>query len=315
MPEVSIIINCFNEAAYLRETLDSVTAQTFPDWEVCFFDNGSSDGSGDIAAGYGEKVICQRSETTLSLGQARSKAYQMASGKYIALLDADDVWMPEKLEKQVQLFRSNPNLGMAFCDSIYFDSTGDRYRLFTLTPPHRGQIFGQLLTANFIFSSAMMFSQEALKQLGCAFDERYTRVADYDLTLRMAYQYPADYVDETLCKWRINDWTDKAWKKNLVPRVVELNLAMDNLLAQFPGIQKHYGNELNGFYKMLAYQEGMTAWHDGKAAEARGHFAPYRSAKKFAFAYLCTLLMPYGFFYRAKNVYRNTVTNRRSLKS
>lgn len=315
MPEVSIIVNCFNEADYLRETLDSVISQTFTDWEVCFFDNGSSDGSGGIAASYGEKVQCARSEVTLPLGQARSKAYQMASGKYIALLDADDVWMPTKLEKQVQLFRSNPELGMTFCDSIYFDRIGDRYRLFTLTPPHRGRIFGPLMTANFIFSSAMMFKQEALQELGCAFDERYSRVADFDLTLRMSYQYPVDYVDEALCKWRINDWTDKAWKKNLVPRTVELNIAMDNLVAKYPDIPKHYGGELKAFYKMLAYQEGMTAWHDGQVSEARQHFAPYWKTKKYAFAYLCTLLLPYSFFYRAKTMYRNIATHRNSLTS
>ena len=86
---------------------------------------------------------------------------------------------------------------------------------------------------------------------------------------------------------------------------------MDNLLSKYPDIPAQYGKELKGFYKMLAYQAGMTAWHDGKPSEARGHFAPYRSEKKFAFAYLCTIFMPYKFYYRAKNLYRNYVTARR----
>ena len=311
MAEVGIIINCFNEAEYLKETLDSVFAQTYADWEIFFFDNGSSDGSGAIACSYGEKVRYQRSETTLPLGQARSKAYQMASGEYVAILDADDIWMPQKLEKQLGLFQSDLSLGMTFCDSIYFDGGGDRYRLFTLTQPHRGHIFGHLLNANFIFSSAMMFSRGALEQLGYAFDERYARVADYDLTLRMTYQFRADYVDEALCKWRINDWADKAWKKDLVPRVVELRLAMDNFTAMHPDVKEKYREELSAFFKMLDYQSGMTAWHDGKAGEARGYFSRHLDSRKFAFAHMCTYFLSHNFYDTARKFYRNNITARR----
>lgn len=304
MPEVSIVINCFNEAAYIAETLDSVFAQTFDDWEVIFFDNASTDGSGDIAKSYGEKVRYFRSNDNLPLGKARNTAYKHATGRYVALLDADDIWHPEKLEKQLVLFRADPDLGLAFCDSMFFDQDGDRYPLFKHTPPKRGDIFGNLLVSNFIFSSAMMFRRDAVDQLGYAFDERYTRVSDYDLTLRMSYSYRADFVDEALCKWRINDWGDKAWKKDLVSRVYELKQAMSNLIDSRPDIQDKYTNELNAFFKMLDYQSGIEAWHDGDHSEARSHFSRHRRTKKFAFAYLCTFLLSHGVYDRARKFYR-----------
>ena len=162
-PEVSIIINCLNEAEYVAETLDSVFAQTFQDWEVIFWDNASSDGSGDIAASYGDKVRCFRSENTLPLGKARKAAYEQTRGKFIAILDADDLFMPQKLERQLELFQAEPEIGMTYCDSISFDGGGDRYRLFKLTTPQRGRVFGELLSKNFMFSSSMMFRREALE--------------------------------------------------------------------------------------------------------------------------------------------------------
>ena len=97
-PEVSVLINCFNEAEHVREAIDSVFAQTFEDWEVVFWDNASSDGSGDIAASYGHKVRCFRSEDTLPLGQARKAAYDQTRGKFIAILDADDLFMPQSMQ-------------------------------------------------------------------------------------------------------------------------------------------------------------------------------------------------------------------------
>ena len=189
-PEVSVIINCFNEAGYLREALDSVFSQALTDWEIVFWDNASTDGSGDIAASYGDRVRCFRSDTMIPLGRARKLAYDETRGKYIAILDADDLWLPQKLESQAALFQADARLGMTYTDAICFDDRGDRHRLFKRAVPYRGNVFGQLITANFICSSTMMFRREALDQLGCAFDDRFYRAQDYDLTLRVAYQFP-----------------------------------------------------------------------------------------------------------------------------
>ena len=100
-PAVSVIMNCLNAEPYLREAIDSVVAQTYPDWEIIFWDNASRDASGAIAKSYGERVRYFRGETTVPLGEARNLAIAEAKGRYLAILDCDDVWLPEKDRKSV----------------------------------------------------------------------------------------------------------------------------------------------------------------------------------------------------------------------
>ena len=108
LPEVSVIMNCYNCSKYLKEAIDSVYAQTYQDWEIVFWDNASSDNSAEIAKRYNNKLKYFHAEITIPLGQARNRAIEKAKGKYIAFLDCDDVWLPEKLEKQVKVFCKNP---------------------------------------------------------------------------------------------------------------------------------------------------------------------------------------------------------------
>ena len=309
-PAVSVIINCFNEAEFVAQTLDSVFAQTFTDWEVIFWDNASSDGSGDIAASYGERVHCFRSESMVPLGRARKLAFEQTRGDFIAILDADDIWLPEKLERQLELFHSTPQLGMAYCDAIFFDAVKDRKRLFQGNPPHRGNVFGRLVTKNFMFSSSMMFRRGALEELGCAFDDKFSRVADYDLSLRIAYQFPIDYVDEPLLRWRMVGISDKPWKKTLVARVVEVKDSLECLLAKYPEIRADYPVELASFYKNLDYNFGVTAWGNGNPNEARRYLSRHLRDRKFATVYLCTLFLPRDLFYRVRIMIRNITRGR-----
>lgn len=305
MPKVSVIVNCHNEAEHVGECLESIFAQTFQDWEVIFWDNKSTDASSEIAMSFGEKVRCFRSETMVPLGTARKSAYDQCMGDYIAILDADDIWMPEKLERQLGLFESNPGLGLAFCDTVYFDSTGDRYRLFQLTDPYRGRVFDKILTGNFIFTSSMMYSRAALKQLDCAFDDRYTRVADWDLSLRVAYNFDIDYLVEPLAKWRMFEGGEKPWKKSMVLQPVEAKLALDNLIDANPEIVQKYADELKTFNKNVDYNVGMVSWRDGDISAARRHLSRHLTNKKFAMMYAGTFLIPYGLFNKIRNDYRS----------
>ena len=308
-PEVSVIINCFNEAGRLRETLDSVFSQTLQDWEVVFWDNASTDGSGEIAASYGDKVRCFRSDTMVPLGRARKLAYDQTRGKHIAILDADDLWLPRKLERQVALFQDDPHLGMTYCDAISFDDGGDHHRLYKRATPYRGNVLGQLITANFICSSTMMFRREALDHLGYAFDDRYSRAQDYHLTLRIAHQFPIDYVDEPLAKWRING-VAKPWKQVLVSRAEELQRSLEDFVNAYPEVTTRFPGELVSFYKTLDYEFGVAAWQKGHRGNARGRLARHLSDKKFAFVYLCTYLMSAGLFYRLSNSLRKLIPGR-----
>lgn len=309
-PTVSVIINCFNESAVLRETIDSVFSQTFDDWEIVFWDNASTDGSGEIAAEYGHRVRCFRSEIGIRLGEARKRAFDQTRGKYVAILDADDIWLPEKLERHVRLFEADPKVGMTYCDVMCFDQGGDRYRIFKLNKPYRGNIFGSLVKKNLICSSSMMFRKESVEQLDRGFNDQLYRVQDYDLSLRMAYKFLVDYVDEPLTKWRINGLSDKPWKRGLVSRSEEVLAAMENIMRLHPEIESGYANELTSFYKEQTYGLGISAWEAGDRSEARRFLSQYLTDRKFAGVYLFTFLMSSEFFYKAVNYFRQTVLRR-----
>src|SRR5690349_5169555 len=122
-PLVSVIMNCLDCSRYLREAIESVYAQTYENWEIIFYDNGSCDGSGDIARSYDDRLRYFRGDATIPLGNARNKAISFARGDLIAFLDCDDVWFPAKLEKQVPLF-ADSRVGLVYCDTIFFNSQG-----------------------------------------------------------------------------------------------------------------------------------------------------------------------------------------------
>ena len=100
---VSVIMNCYNGEKYLREAIDSVYSQTYKDWEIIFWDNASTDRSAEIAKSYNSKLKYFRGEKTIPLGAARNKALEKCSGDYVAFLDCDDLWMEDRLKKQMEL--------------------------------------------------------------------------------------------------------------------------------------------------------------------------------------------------------------------
>jgi len=106
-PLINIVMNCYNCDRFLKEAIDSVYAQTYPNWEIIFWDNDSTDNSAAIAQSYDEKVKFHRAPQTTPLGEARNMALNEVTGKYIAFLDCDDLYLPEKLEKQVHLMETN----------------------------------------------------------------------------------------------------------------------------------------------------------------------------------------------------------------
>ena len=149
-PKVSIIMNCLNGEQYLKQAMDSVFKQTYDDWEVIFFDNASTDNSAAIAKSYGERVRYFKSQTTYPLGKARNLAINETKGEFIAFLDCDDIWLPQKLEKQVALLKKDSEVALVFSDMMIFDGSKDIYQYLGGHKAQRGNIFRELLVNYFI---------------------------------------------------------------------------------------------------------------------------------------------------------------------
>ncbi len=249
MPLVSIIMNCRNCSAYLREALDSVYGQTFKDYEIIFWDNQSTDESGKIAQGYGEPLKYFRGDEFLPLGAARNAAIEKAAGKYIAFLDCDDIWLPEKLEKQVALLESNKALGLVYTDCYLIDSAGkaaENTFLFN-KKPFRGMVFKELFQANLIALLTAVITREALEKVG-VLNPKYEIAEEYDLWLRIAQYYPIDFVGEPLAKYRVHQ-ASISIKKHILNYKEDLQIR-GYWLKKNPGLQK----ELGGRTKALKYR-------------------------------------------------------------
>lgn len=118
-PIVSVIMNCLNCSKYVHEAIDSVYAQTYKNWEIIFWDNSSTDSSAEIARSYDERVRYFRGDRTVPLYAARNYALKQARGKYIAFLDCDDIWLPEKLEWQVPMFERDSEIGLIYTNVVF----------------------------------------------------------------------------------------------------------------------------------------------------------------------------------------------------
>ena len=114
-------MNCYNGEKYLQEAIDSVYAQSYKNWEIIFWDNASKDLSANIAKSYDSKVKYFFSNKTISLGHARNKAIEQSKGSYVAFLDVDDIWYPNKVKSIVNLFNKDIFVTLVITDTNIID--------------------------------------------------------------------------------------------------------------------------------------------------------------------------------------------------
>jgi len=238
IPSVSIIIPVYNAEKYISETIESVRAQTYTDWEIIAVDDGSTDGSTKILKKYEQQlsqqfyVIVQQNS---GVSVARNTAIKVSKGKYIAFLDHDDLWLPKKLEKQVDLLDSNMDLGMVYSDFYVINSSEKRIKKSILPYSlQRGNIFNELFYQNFIGLLTVIIRKDILDKVGL-FSPKYEIAEEYDLFLRIAEHYPIDFVDLQLAKYRIHDGNDS---KNIKLSVEEDLQIMRYWLDKKPDLWK-----------------------------------------------------------------------------
>ncbi|OHB47361.1 MAG: hypothetical protein A2099_07225 [Planctomycetes bacterium GWF2_39_10] len=293
-PKVSVIMNCLNGEKYLREAIDSVYTQTYKDWEIIFWDNASTDKSAEIAQSHDHRVRYFKSEETYLLGKARNLAFKQAKGEYIALLDVDDVWLPNKLEEQLKLFDKNSNLGMTFSNSIFFDETGDKYEMFRFVQPYKGNVFGNLLANNFISTETMIYKRAALERLDYIFDDEFTTVMDFDLSLRVAYYYEIDYVSEPLSKWRMHKESESHKRRSLIPP--ENFKMLEKLMENIPDIQESFSKEIKDFRKSIIYKYALLEWFNDNRGAAKNYLRPYLNDARFFITFVFATIFSYSQF-------------------
>lgn len=204
-PRVSVVVPAYNAADTLGETLESVAAQTFRDFELVVVDDGSSDATLKVLLKYAAKWPWLRWEHQQNTGvaAARNRAIELARGEFIAFLDADDLWMPDKLSAQMEAFDRNPAAACVYTDEIDFQPDRDMPKtLFQDKRPARGNILRQLFPGNFVLTSSLMVRKAAILEIG-GFNPAHRVYEDLDLFMRLAERFEFDYVDRVMVRRRL----------------------------------------------------------------------------------------------------------------
>ncbi|MET0065698.1 MAG: glycosyltransferase [Candidatus Thiodiazotropha sp.] len=192
---VSVIIPSFNRAHTLARALDSVIAQTHPVLEIIVIDDGSTDQTDELIARDYPQCVCLR-QSNRGVSAARNRGISHARGEWLALLDSDDSWMPEKLEQQFAALAASPGLRLCHTDEIWIRN-GTRINPMRKHRKQGGQIFAQCLPLCVISPSASLMHRSLFETYGL-FDEDLPACEDYDLWLRVCSREAVAFVEQPL---------------------------------------------------------------------------------------------------------------------
>jgi len=208
LDKISVIIPTYNRANLLPRAIESVLRQTFKNFELIIVDDGSTDNTTEVVKEFLKKdkriKYIKLNKNSGVPAHPRNIGIQNAVGEYIAFLDSDDEWLPEKLEKQMQLFtNSSNNLGFVGCNGIVIDEKNNKTTEYKILKYE--DIFKELLINNFISTSSILVKKKVFNKIGF-FDENLKIGEDRDMWIRIAQQYKFDFISQPLFKYYIHGY-------------------------------------------------------------------------------------------------------------
>ncbi len=305
--KVSVIIPAYNAERSIANAIDSVLAQTYPVHEIIVVDDGSTDGTKEIVEQYasssslrgGQRPTKQSNEDAfrksnleIASGQkealamtyrgnairyifqhnsgpaaARNTGIKSSTGEYIAFLDADDTWLPDKLEKQISRMISDAKCGLIHTARIRVGDDG-----IIQNTKHRhvpeGNVFEQLLKGNFICTSSVVVRKECFQALG-AFNEAKEIIGaeDYEMWLKIASKYRLAYISTPLVKYKVSEFGLSRGNIKGLYRATEI--VFENMVEQYAGDK----NKLTKNRKFeLTYKMGHSLFYAKQYSEASDAF-------------------------------------------
>lgn len=195
---ISIIVPTYNRQAYLFRAIESILYQTYSDWELLIIDDGSTDDTGEhvLELIKGNKKVRYVKTPNRGVSAARNLGINISKGKFIAFLDSDDEWLPNKLRIQMDFLQSNPNLLLVHGEEIWIRK-GKRVNQKNIYKKRGGDIFSQCLDLCAISPSTVLLKKELFKERGF-FREDFPVCEDYDLWLRITAKYDVGFTTDPL---------------------------------------------------------------------------------------------------------------------
>jgi glycosyltransferase involved in cell wall biosynthesis len=202
--KVSVVIPTYNCVQFVTEAIDSVLNQTFKDFEILVVDDGSKDETREVLTEkYGTSIQYLYKENG-GVSSARNFGIEKAKGKYIAFLDADDVWMPEKLEKQASALEGNPEIKACYSSFFLCDEKLNPGKI-NLSERKANALTDLLLIGNVVATPSTVIAEKGLFQQVGGFDHELSQCADWEMWIRLATKTEFIYINEPLLRYRQHD--------------------------------------------------------------------------------------------------------------
>lgn len=203
-PKVTVIIPCFNREKFIRETVDSSLSQTYANLKIVAVDDGSTDGTRKVLESYGGDIKLLEHPGRVNKGQsaAINLAMRSTESKYVAILDSDDVWKPEKIECQLEVLEKSSVVGLVYANGFAIDENDKiLYKLFPSTHVEKNRPEQVLLDCYIHLPSNSLIRRSSLNAAG-EFDETMRSAQDHDMIIRLAEITKFAYLDEPLWYYR-----------------------------------------------------------------------------------------------------------------
>jgi glycosyltransferase involved in cell wall biosynthesis len=263
LPCVSVVIPTYNRSKLLRMAVDSVLAQTYPHIEVIVVDDGSTDDTAEVMAQYAGRVTYLR-QANEGVAAARNGGIRAASGDYVTCLDDDDLILPTKIERQVQVLASRPGVGLVHCRFYFADEDGNYLHKVGLLP--EGEVLHKLVHSNFVWASAPLIPRRCFDQVGLFDEEIPSVVADWDMWLRIAQAgFPFACVQEPLGAYRIHSdgmMSNVAELEHGIFAVLEKVFSNSHVPAEVTALKEEAYGSIRFWVGCRYYDAGQ--WDDGR---------------------------------------------------
>lgn len=265
---VSVIVPVYNRDVYISATINSILDQSYSNIEIIVINDGSSDNSLSIlkqlAKSHPDKInIINQSNQGQT--KARNNGIKQAKGEFIAFLDSDDLWLKDKLSKQLPLFKEN--IGLVFSGIYNIDEHDQIISTELCNENIRGNIYSKLLIKNRMTGGTVVLKHSVLLDIGL-FDETLSAAENWDLWLRVTQKYLADHVNEALLKYRVHPGNMS--KDSTLMLSVTKNILNKHLSEESDDPEQKSIYQLA--YAHLSYRTGVHDFSSGNYKAARLNF-------------------------------------------
>jgi glycosyltransferase involved in cell wall biosynthesis len=294
-PFVSVIMNCYNGEKYLAQAIESVLAQTWTHWEIIFWDNHSTDQSAAIFKSYDDpRLHYHYAPNHTLLYEARNYAIAKARGNFLAFLDVDDWWAPQKLALQLPAF-DDPEVGMV-CSNYWIHSQikNKRWQALPLSPPS-GWVMDALLKRYYVGLLTLVIRKTAFASLDYPFDPRYHIIGDFDLVIRLAAAWKLGVLPTAIAFYRVHGANETG--KHHARHLAEIEQWIEEMAAHpIIGSARHFSSVCD--HKNYIAAMGKLLIHERKQARALAATLPLGRYKR---RLLIAQILPHAWLRMLKN--------------